>query len=133
MNILFQPLRQQVCSSCTNLRRQKKKLQRQIRCLKTKLSTNQSTWAETIENMITRAEVISTGQCYIVVQKSRHLTLHLHRQYLFKTTYLSESQTDEIVILDNSEADPDKQMDCFEACIDDDDKGTEEEKGHLHV
>ncbi|KAK2549704.1 hypothetical protein P5673_029832, partial [Acropora cervicornis] len=98
------PLRQPVCPSCTLLRHEKKKLQRRVRNLEFKFSNNQSRWADTIESITTRAEVIST-----------------------------ETQTDEVVILDDKEDGVDKEMDGIETCMDDDEGTEEEQKGQTNI
>ena len=66
MNTLFQPpLTPSTCSGCASLRQEKKKLQRQLRGLESKLETNQTKWEETFERLSkNKTDLVSTGLCF---------------------------------------------------------------------
>lgn len=49
------------CSSCASLRKQKKKLQRQLKGLESKLDTNQSKWANTFKILSKKPDLVSTS------------------------------------------------------------------------
>ena len=59
--ILFQAPKATPCSSCASLRKQKKKLQRQLRGMESKLASNQSKWTETLQRITKEPELVSTG------------------------------------------------------------------------
>ncbi|XP_068754519.1 uncharacterized protein [Montipora capricornis] len=98
--ILLQPPKAAPCSSCASLRKQKKKLQRQLRGMESKLASNQSKWTETLQRITKEPELVST-----------------------------ESQTDEVLILDEDEVDVDGGLEYNEAMDVEDEPKVESQEG----